>query len=479
MPYTPKKSKTPVKDALYTIRNFMATLDGRNSIWFRGKGNLLSEDGLADLSPDDREKLLTDYRGKLGLDNLPGENAFENYKTSRLRTVAEFSDVKVAGQPISQLLSATTAEAQAASKGVTDAFALTTNTDKASIDFKNELADLKKLIDSTKKHYPAGNLIDHLYGVRDEAIKRIKEQQQAEITALKAKFQDPQFQGNMKRCCNCDDTQLKQIEKEMLSTLEKKHAEQLTQFEKDINEPIEKLHAAQKMEDDRVVFLARLYDNKQNTAFRDEINRLHQEHLKAQAQGVSVAFEQDSNRAIFEGIKVTDVSTIESCTGLKVVVGKDGTFSMALPNRLMSPLYYHSSQNYPEADIISIPEALRACGYEKVTMTINHKNQEHAMELGRAAYAACLKSGFADDKTTIKVNGKDKTAAELFNDCPSRLDAIKARVNSNKAAATERAKQKAASSAPEFKAEMTRIKAEREAAAAPAPVVPPVVPGRR
>jgi hypothetical protein len=473
MPHSHQKSKSPVTDTLYTIRNFMASLDGRNSIWFRGKGNWISENGLAELSPEDREKLLTDYRGKLGLDNLPGEKAFETYTTSGLRTVAEFSEVKVDGQPISQLLSAQSDAATEASQGIAEALQLTTRTGEASQAFTDKLTDLKTLIDSTTKHYPASQFVDYLYDVRNEAILQIKEQQKAEKTALEAKFQDENFKNAMKHSCNCDDAKLNKIKLDMFSTLDTKHAEQLTQFEKDINEPIEKMHAAQKVEDLRVVFLAQLYENKKNTAFRDEINRLHELHLKEQARGVSVEITETPCRAIFDGIKLTDLTTIESCTGKKLTAGKDGSFSMELPNRLMHSLYYHSSQNYPEADIMSIPQALRACGYTKVTMTVEHKNQEHAMELGRAAYAACLKSGFPDDKTTIKVNGKDKTAAELFADCPSRLQAIRHSVASSEAAATAREKQKTASSASDFKTEMTQIKTKRESEAEVQQPAPP------
>ena len=104
---------------------------------------------------------------------------------------------------------------------------------------------------------------------------------------------------------------------------------------------------------------------------------------------------------------------------------------MEFPHHYFRPDYWHSSHNKPKLDMMSIAGAVRASGFDSITMTIDNKNGENAMELARVAYEACLETGFPAKGISLVVNGKKMSANEVFATCPSRLTAAHAKASQN------------------------------------------------
>ena len=203
------------------------------------------------------------------------------------------------------------------------------------------------------------------------------------------------------------------------------------------------MHSAAKIENARVAYLARLYE--QNATMRKEINKLHAQN-QHQDPGAEVTISQEKGTALFKNMKITDLPYIETITGRKIEIQKQAngqsSFSMKLPNHLLSSGYYRGSNNKVKADLMGIAGAIRASGSETITMKIQHKDQEKGMELIRAAYEASIEAGFDPKKITLELNGKPVSASEAFATCPSRLNAANSQASKN-STATEAAEKAA------------------------------------
>lgn len=127
---------------------------------------------------------------------------------------------------------------------------------------------------------------------------------------------------------------------------------------------------------------------------------------------------------------------MEGITGLEMKNLGSGKYSMEFPQ--YGFLYYNSRHENVLYDLTTMASAVYATGNSTIKMSVKHKDQEWAMEMGRKAFEACLRAGFEEGTTPdpkdpnktisnikIEVNGEVKTAEELFKGKPERLAEIK------------------------------------------------------
>lgn len=455
---TPKETPGAVKGNLLTALNFLGSLTG---YW----GNFYDSEASKGLKPEERARLLEDYRASIGLDSgLPGGEGFDKYTGARLQSASQFSTVKAPDNTsIGDKLKATSPAAIAVNEAINKALALKNETVEARKAFSEDMADVNEYI--AKATYHPQNLIDHLYGLKNAARQAIDAQQKQERKDLEELFKHTSPQGfveNLKTSLGCDnDDQVKKIKKDMLQALTTSQEKELKEFDKDMGEPITKLAAAAQKEMARVAFLAKLYSDEANVAFRNEINQKALANRGAGPGEGEIELSDVPTQALFKGISVSDLTTIQSRTGLPLKPNGDGTFSMQLPNRILHPLYYRSSQHNLHEDMLALPQAMRACGKESITMSVNHKNKEYAMELAREAYSACRESGFDEKKITIKVNGEKITLDKLFAECPSTKNAIELKAKKIATDLADADKKSAYRSSGEVKKGLEEIKAMR------------------
>jgi hypothetical protein len=224
------------------------------------------------------------------------------------------------------------------------------------------------------------------------------------------------------------------LKTEMLGDLDKSHKDAMKKLDDGFTKPLEALHDHANLEIDRIAFFSRSYNN--NKAMREEIERMHQANLESQKDAAppQVTLQQQGNRgkALFKGLSVKDMKIVETLTGRKINKGEDGTFSMDLPNRIFSPLYYASSEDKMRQDFMGLVGAVRAAGHKGISLDINNSDPKQAEEMARKAYEACLLTGFDPKDIEINVNGVKKGAekgksleSELFANRPNELQRIK------------------------------------------------------
>jgi len=361
---------------------------------------------------------------------LPAAEGFNNYVGARISTSEQFSGVKAPdGKPISEKLGANTDQARDAKAAIDEALLLSPSTSRALVNFNADIAAVTALIQDKDANYNPADVVSFLQGVKGKAVASITKQHETEKKALLALF-DPAvnlgFINNLKASLGGEptDDQIKQVKSTMVGELEKSQTKELAAFTKNLDEPIKKMHTEAQKERDRITFLANLYEN--NKKMRAVIDQLAEDNKQKDGSEVVVALNGNEMSAKFKGINVKDLKTMETVTGRSINMSADGTFTMKLPNRFFSSSYYRGGLNLLKADMRSIAQGVKASGYEYITMSVTHKDKDHALVLAREAYEACRATGFDASKITIEVNGKKMTPQEIFAENPSALQAANA-----------------------------------------------------
>ncbi|WP_133126826.1 hypothetical protein [Legionella nagasakiensis] len=392
--------------------------------------------------PKDQEQFLKDYAESMGFGKgLPGSEAFQTYMDGRTKGAEGFAAVKaVDDKTFGTLLQ----EAEADHKNAVDAIkedidsvlAVREDTTTAQKAFKDEIAAIHRAIADPKFRYDPAGLAARLHEIKNDAHRAIEAQQKAENAQLEDKFKKTppsEFRTHL-QTIGMTEKQIDELHDSMKAALKESHDKELETFDKTMNERLTKLHQEAQLERDRIHFLAALYQN--NETMRRVINEMAEQNRKPKGTaGITAEFSASENaqqlqRVILKGINVRDIENLQTVTGRPLNKIKDG-YSMEFPNRLSSPFYYGGWNSKLKSDMMSMVLAIKASGYETITMSLNHKDPKHADEMARKAYEACLEAGYKDDEITIKVNGKQLSAEEvkgLYKDFPSRLKAVQLKV---------------------------------------------------
>lgn len=424
--------------------------------------------------PEAVQEYFDTYRAGQSLSQgLTCEGALETYMANSLRTADGFADIKLAsGETFGKKMAAAEAvkadekeksddtddksPAAIVKKSIEKALSATDATKILLADYNAEIKIQHDIIQTNPFTYNSEAVASSLQSIKSKYEKGLVDQQPIEQANLDNLFKDNTFVDAFKTSLGLtSESEVTVVKDGMIAALSKQQADTKAAFTASIDEDSNSLYQRAEDERRRIAFLATMYES--NIHNRNQIDNLSSEKNK-RASPVGISFNMIDNQsyALFENIRVQDIPTYESITGQimqqrteKRKDAKTGeetafqVFEMKLPNWGISTrgLYYQSRHDNILYDATNIASAVRACGHDSITMSVQHegkktgkKNQpdtEHAMKLGRKAYEAAQRAGFPPEKITIKVNGQTKTEAELFHDHPKKLDEIRARYASD------------------------------------------------
>ena len=422
-------------------------------------------------SPPEMERMYQEYIASIDLaDGLKCTDAFETYTTSRVTDLDGLSKIKTGdeksdgvktpdGKSMAEKLKIdppkkdpTEAEKkreedvkavkEAVKKVFSEALELDEATLQAREDYEQTIKAMNAVIAQRPPKFNIGGIASYLQEVRKTTTNAIEKQHQKEIAEITKLFDEPSDSlDNIKSTMGLDSAEeIKKFKDDTLGVIKKNHKEELSKLDDTLSAEITNLHNCAQSNRDRISYLAIMYEN--NAFMKKEIDRLARENQEKnpgiENENPVIALGSSKNGipiALLQGIKVTDMPIIESITGRKIHYDKDSnTFSMELPN--VGLFYYNSFNQSVDDDLRSLAQAIRACGYQKITMTVDYADEKYAMEIGRKQFEACARTGFdpnpdPNDKDkkvkniTIMVNGKEVSAKDLFKDEPKRLAVIR------------------------------------------------------
>ncbi len=442
MAFSFKEAATSALNWAKSVANSDTAITALNAAKYLTKSGTYSysRGALDKLSAKERAAAGAEFSASVGLDGeMPAAVGFTTYATQRINTVDKFTEVKVNGKALPELLKVTSESSDAkklAVPKVTDdinkALEFSQATKDARKRFEEDMGDLKKCLVDPAFNYLPSTLTTYLFEVRGHAVTALKEQQAQEIKNLETLFAEPAFCSNLQTSVGltaAQEDEFKQVKDDMMSSLKKSQAQQLDAFEKSVNGPLTKMLDQSKT---RVAFLAMAYRNDKNRAAIDGL-RLAKGNLTTTAGSASTA---NSDR--FKDVKIEDLKQIMTASGRELTSTGEHSYALSLPNRLLRPDFYASSSNNRKEAIMMMPLALKAQGCDTVTMTINHPNKDYAKELAREAYEACREAGFETKDIKIVMNdevfSEEKTGdlrSKLFSDCGSRFDAAEVQAKKN------------------------------------------------
>lgn len=390
----------------------------------------------------------------LKADTIPPASGFDTYLGSRLASIDGFTTVKNRGKTIAEAFKEKLKEpdltppdpAKGAVHYVKEAINIALAPSKearaaGNVFLENMTKIHKEFGKDSKLEFNPQFVLKMLHELKSNAQKAIQAQQTKEIEDLNALFNPPaastpattpSFTENLKTSLGItDDSEVKAIQTEMVAALKASHEKELAAFNKGLDEPLKKMHTALQKERDRVFFLATLAAH--SPEMQKKIRLLYDARKKKEnktAPGITIQAGIPHPRALFKNIDVTDLKTIQTATGRKLELQADGSYSMDLPNRLFNSRYYHSSHDNLKADFLTMAAAIH-CNNDSITFSVEHSSPEHALKLGRAAYAACRETGYDPKKITIEVNGKAVNVNELFKNSSSALRAVNTKAATN------------------------------------------------
>lgn len=415
----------------------------------KAKGLLNKETNelLDPFKPQNRKDLFNKNKDSISLPTSVSEiDGFNKWETSKVKGLADFGAIKLPDdKTIQSKLGKNQANLSKVNEAITEATKIEPKTTVAKDKFNDMLAAMNKMMEAKNEPFTFADYAEQLQAINTDAKTALTEQHKIEKDNLTALFTDDDFSTNLKAGLGLlDKTQFDSVKTSMLAEMDNKHKAEISTFEEKITKEVKTLQDAEQKESDRISYLAIVYEH--NEAMRKEIDRLH---LQNRTSGdvdahIEVGFGSEKY-ALFKNINVKDLKIIEDISGeeLKKAESADGNiiYTSKLPKQFFAPLY---SSQLAELRLAGIAQAVRASGKDTITLSIKYRSREtpdnqedeHAMELGRIAYAKALESGFKykvtyadDDKEkknpicdiTIEVNGKKKTVDELFGNCQERL----------------------------------------------------------
>ncbi|KTD65015.1 hypothetical protein [Legionella shakespearei] len=388
---------------------------------------LRSQALLNSISPEKQKALEAEYREAIGLgDNVSfGSGAFNALDAARISDYHGFENTKgPGGASLFKKFNANDDAAKAVRAGIAQALETTPEYQKAKAEYAESAATFKELVKKVPGTFSAQALITTMQENRDEARAAIVTQQTHEKESLEEQFKNKDFIGHLMTTLdipgNPEDAEAKKsvelVKNALMKDLSESHKKQLQEFDKSTSDALSKLHGSSAEENKQIAFiahLARLDDTnrKQIEAIAEEMRKKKGIENPEHRTGVDVNFDEDKTR--ITGIKISDLPHFKTLTGKTIVQNPPGTFSIEMPR--IDPLYYQDPRQKPLADMSQIAMAVKASGYDTITMNVNFKG-ELGMERGRQAYEACINQGFDPDKIIIKVNGKEMKPDELFKE---------------------------------------------------------------
>ncbi|WP_131794402.1 hypothetical protein [Fluoribacter gormanii] len=245
--------------------------------------------------------------------------------------------------------------------------------------------------------------------INQDAKNAIKAQQKMELKRLKETFEKPEFMENFKNALGKDTDEAEKIKKELIADLEKKHKAQLDSFDKVTQENLTTLDKASALEKKQILFSGQLesWANQLSQKDKDkmmqemerarEINRARRNLTRPEELTTATI---DVKEKTISTINPADLDFIISLSGSKINHTKKkenepGIWTVQMSSRILSPFYYLSRQENPKVDMLTMAQAVRASGFDSITLTIDFDDPKTQKQRARQAYEAALESGFA------------------------------------------------------------------------------------
>jgi hypothetical protein len=232
--------------------------------------------------------------------------------------------------------------------------------------------------------------------------------------------------ADIKKAFDADDEEAEKLKTGFINDLKASQKTQLDQFNKSAAESLTKIDEASSTEMERLLFTAQLKEfalNQTNDQSRREM-LLHLEELRvANRKARGLTEPQQYTEAIIDVEKNTitainpdDLKFVMSLSGNKITHDAEKkTWSVQLTHRFWSPLYYASNKDNPKVDMLLIAAAVRASGFDKITMKVSFTDEKTFKMRARQAYESCLDTGFDPKKIEIQdASGKIIKPEELF-----------------------------------------------------------------
>ncbi|PWY56427.1 hypothetical protein DGG96_02590 [Legionella qingyii] len=245
--------------------------------------------------------------------------------------------------------------------------------------------------------------------INQDAKNAIIAQQKMEVKRLKETFENSAFMTDFKNALGKDPDEAEKVKKELIAELEKKHSEQLGAFNKVTQENLTTLDKASALEKKQILFSGQLesWANQLSQKDKDKmLLEMEQAREKNRERRNLTRPEElttgtiDVKEKTISTINPEDLEFIISLSGAKIkhTKGKEnepGIWSVEMPARILSPFYYLSRQENPKVDMLTMAQAVRASGFDAITLTINFDDPKTQKQRARQAYEAALESGFA------------------------------------------------------------------------------------
>lgn len=401
-------------------------------------GKYLKSNSFIDkLSPEEREKIQTEYRDKikLGANVNFSSNAFNTLERSRISDIQGFSKtLGPDGKPLIRHLN----NQHDIKSAITNALKPGDAYKEGKAEFEESIATFKDLVKQIPAKFSVEDLIDTMQSIKNDAEIKINAQHKQEIEALDALFKnDSDFRKQLQTAYSPEsknkddvaptksaantlsDEDIALIKKNMKADLQASHTKQLGDFNKSTADSMKQLQDSSALEKKQLEFLVLLakLDNENKVKF--EQKALEQE----QASGINIAVKP--GEAKFTGSLLKDLDQFKTITGKTVTKNSSGTdtsYTIEMSRNIFSPLYYLDPRQSLKADYRLMVKACMADGKEQFNWTFDYDDQDSVMAHAREAYKASIEEGA--DPAKIKMedgNGHKIKPEEAFKNQPNVL----------------------------------------------------------
>lgn len=408
---------------------------------------------------EQREKIFREQQEYIGVGPTSfNESILEDYNKSRIKDSRAFAQIKLPdnstiGEKLKKDI--TTADANEVRNKIAEVFEETDALKNAQKNYKKNLKEFDKLRQKVGKSLSAQDLIGELKKIDGKVKNALAKQQEAEKQKLDQLFKDGTFKGNLKTSLNlADDEELDGVKNNMMTELEKKHAEEKKALEKEIATNEVNLHKAAEKEINEAIFIAMMYKNYPESMKR-KIEDVAKEKNIGRSDKTTLEVGVNEKGINLKGITLEDLSKkgLETIKGRPITYNKDtNSFSVHFPNRWQGPdawKLYGDPRHSIKNEIRSVVQAVKATGSRGISMKVDFKDEALAKQRARQSVEACLEGGFNPNNVSInlsytdkdgnKVNktykaDKDKPGENPFKDFMSDTEwqAAKAKYESNK-----------------------------------------------
>ncbi|WP_392537494.1 hypothetical protein [Legionella sp. 227] len=371
-----------------------------------------SQKRVRQFTPDEQEKIYQKYRDSVGLtqDLTFGSEAFAQHAEKRIKDHTGFK-TQIGSNKEDTLEKLLKDDSPNTKKEIKDELKSILTPQPFYTKAQEVYKESMEFFQQRMKQVPELS-VEQLRGYHEQITTRardaLKAQQKKELKDLQDKAENLAQQIGTVANTN-DPEQIKKIKENLIKDLESSHKTQLDEFNKTAQENLTTLDKASALERKRIIFSGQLeswayqLSTSQKNKMLDEMERVRAENRKK--RGISdtdalTGADINVGENTISAVNPADLDFIISLTGTQIVQkkaakeGDPGTWQVHMSARILSPFYYLSNKQNPKVEMLTMAQAVRASGFDSITMTINFDDPKTQKQRARQAYEAALESGF-------------------------------------------------------------------------------------